>query len=563
MAEIVEFRIERSITELEQLERYGLLTNDEIKAVIKKRKAFEYKLQRNTRIKEDYLKYIAYEESLLKLLGVRRDKMGLHSKTVEIENLIVQHIQTLYRTIVFKNQLDVQLWLSFIDFNTRHKSLAKISSLYSRMLSVLNNKDWLWVRAAKFEFEVHRAPQTARSLLQRGIRFNPESRLLWHQYFKMELMYCQKIRKRREVLALSGTTSDDKETKEVEECKDEVLNGKIASIVYQNAILAFDDFDFAADFLPICSEFDHKLTESHKNMIYDDLKLRFGSREELWDLLAKRMVGDAKEEIKSSSDLTKDEKKKKKKEFERKAIGLYEQKILEFNNEKIWDFYIKYRLEQLSKSNTPKKIKDKLAKVLDLIQRAWNQNLLSIDMFKEWIKLHFSCSDKYDNKNKIKQILLNGCDRWTDTLDVWYFCIPFVIKIVDSKHEIKNFFEKILHKFNRINDENVDKIIEIWDKYMEWSAKNLQPIEIMNITKKLSKMSADKNDRKLIGYMRPRILDALNSSYGLDKARHYYHSFKKTPPLLLSFHQKMLEIETNCENINHHLVRSIHEEIVS
>lgn len=42
------------------------------RAVIKKRKDFEYKLQKQTKRKEDYLKYIQYEINLLTLVRIRR-----------------------------------------------------------------------------------------------------------------------------------------------------------------------------------------------------------------------------------------------------------------------------------------------------------------------------------------------------------------------------------------------------------------------------------------------------------------------------------------------------------
>lgn len=41
--------------------------------IVKKRKEFEYKIQRRTKCKEDYLRYIQYEMDLLKLLRLRRE----------------------------------------------------------------------------------------------------------------------------------------------------------------------------------------------------------------------------------------------------------------------------------------------------------------------------------------------------------------------------------------------------------------------------------------------------------------------------------------------------------
>lgn len=558
MAEVVEYRIERTINELEQLERYGLLTKDEIKTIIKKRKTYEYRLQRTKRLKEDYLKYIAYEESLLRLIKIRRNKSGFHHKISQIDYTISANIRALYRKVVFKYQFDIQLWLSFINFCKSIKMFAKVSALYSRMLRIHSNNPSVWIMAAKFEFEENNSPETARSLLQRGIRFNATSRLLWHQYFRMELMFCIKLWKRRDILAANVSQTDQNT-----ETNDEVFNGRIASIVYQNAVLAIDDFDFAADFLPICSEFDHILTQTHKQMIYDDIKLRFNDSEQMWDLLAKRIVIDGNDVIKQMKINNKSDKKLKKKEFERKAIGLYEEMINKFNNEKMWSFYISYRLEELGKSYKESVISDKLAKVLDLIERAWDQKCLSIDMFKEWVKLLNSCKDRNHNKLKIQIILQKGCDRWADNIDVWHFSLCLLIKIFDSKSEMKKFFERTLDKFMDKNDESIDKLISICELYLEWSLKSLLPVEINSIANKLTLQSGDSNATKFNERLKPRILEAYNSAYGIERARHHFQSFKNCPPISLLFYRKMLEIENNNSSPNSQMIRAIHKDIVN
>ena len=52
--------------------------------MIKKRKHFEYKLQKRTKEKEDILSYIQYETSLLHLIGMRRE-VRFSNKNVSLE----------------------------------------------------------------------------------------------------------------------------------------------------------------------------------------------------------------------------------------------------------------------------------------------------------------------------------------------------------------------------------------------------------------------------------------------------------------------------------------------
>uniref|UniRef100_A0A3Q3WQC0 U3 small nucleolar RNA-associated protein 6 N-terminal domain-containing protein n=1 Tax=Mola mola TaxID=94237 RepID=A0A3Q3WQC0_MOLML len=58
MAEIVQQRIEERIPELEQLERAGLFTKKEVKSIIRRATALEYKLLRLIVHKEDFIAYV-------------------------------------------------------------------------------------------------------------------------------------------------------------------------------------------------------------------------------------------------------------------------------------------------------------------------------------------------------------------------------------------------------------------------------------------------------------------------------------------------------------------------
>ena len=273
MAEVVELRVERGINELLQLERADLFASDEVRKVIKKRKMFEYRLQKFKKSKEDFLRYICYEESLLRLVAVRRKKTGYSHKTKEIDQSIASRISALYRAVVFRNQADVQLWLSYIEFCRKMNWKGNMGSLFTRMLQVHNRKDHLWVAAAKFEFEENNSANSARRLLQRGLQFLKESPLLWQEYFRFELMYADKIRKRQEVVKISGRSSPQ-HTEEEEQISDNILSGKIALVVYDNAVQTVPDPMIASRFLEILSDFDEDWRKPLMQHILSDMQSR-------------------------------------------------------------------------------------------------------------------------------------------------------------------------------------------------------------------------------------------------------------------------------------------------
>ena len=272
MAEVVELRLERGVNELLQLVRVNLFAADEVKTIIKKRRAFEYKLQRHGKSKDDYLRYIAYEECLLKLIKLKRKKLAYTHKIKEIDLTIANRIGAIFRAVIFRHQSDVDLWLSYIEFCKRMKWKGKVGSLFVKMLQIHNRKDHLWVAAAKFEFEENNSSTVARSLIQRGLRYNKDSHLLWKEYFKFELMYAEKVKKRKEAIQGGDVqVADLPEEKEMESDvdNDSILSGKVALIVCQSAAKQLKDSSFIESLIPILKEFEHSFVDWLEKEIND------------------------------------------------------------------------------------------------------------------------------------------------------------------------------------------------------------------------------------------------------------------------------------------------------
>uniref|UniRef100_A0A672M4U5 UTP6 small subunit processome component n=1 Tax=Sinocyclocheilus grahami TaxID=75366 RepID=A0A672M4U5_SINGR len=94
MADIVQQRLEDRIPALEQLERVGLFTNKEVKSMLKRSTALEYKLHRTVQSKDDFITYIQYEINVLELIKNRRKLHWRAVKTLEGES--VEHFTTKY-----------------------------------------------------------------------------------------------------------------------------------------------------------------------------------------------------------------------------------------------------------------------------------------------------------------------------------------------------------------------------------------------------------------------------------------------------------------------------------
>uniref|UniRef100_A0A8C2UK96 UTP6 small subunit processome component n=1 Tax=Coturnix japonica TaxID=93934 RepID=A0A8C2UK96_COTJA len=230
MAERVEQRLEDRVPELEQLERVGLFTHEEIRAVLKKATALEYKIQRRALRKEDFINYIQYEINLLELIKKRRARTGYSFKKDEIEGSMIQRVHSLFKRATGKWKEDVQLWLSHVAFCKQWNTKHQLSKVFSTMLAIHPNKPALWIMAAKWEMETRLSSESARHLFLRALRFHPECPKLYQEYFRMELMNAEKQRKEKKEFERAKMNLDEFNYSE------KILNGEMARIIYRDAV---------------------------------------------------------------------------------------------------------------------------------------------------------------------------------------------------------------------------------------------------------------------------------------------------------------------------------------
>uniref|UniRef100_A0A915IZL4 U3 small nucleolar RNA-associated protein 6 n=1 Tax=Romanomermis culicivorax TaxID=13658 RepID=A0A915IZL4_ROMCU len=198
----------------------------------------EYKLTTKPVKKESYLSYIEYLKNFSLLLHHRRGLAKFMDNKEDIEKNLSIKIGNLYRKLYF--------------------SLGKI---YFELLKVHTQKPYLWISAAQYELDINESIENARSLLQRALRFNADSKQLWLELFRLELIFVDKIIKRKEILK---GQEDDRAL----ENEDAILSGKLAFLVFRQALkqisitelmILLKIFKFICQFLPdepsLCLDF--------------------------------------------------------------------------------------------------------------------------------------------------------------------------------------------------------------------------------------------------------------------------------------------------------------------
>lgn len=125
MADVVQYRLERMVDELDELEQRGLFSRREIAEIVKQRRKFEYRLKRPSPLKQDFLAYIEYETQLDALRSLRRKLVGANEmknegnkkkKKSKSDIAGVVRIMDIYELALKRYKGDIDLWFRFLEF---------------------------------------------------------------------------------------------------------------------------------------------------------------------------------------------------------------------------------------------------------------------------------------------------------------------------------------------------------------------------------------------------------------------------------------------------------------
>lgn len=97
--------------------------------------------------------------------------------------------------------------MSYLEFARQEKAAKKFKTVLTSAIRLHPTKSELWLYAARWTLEAEADMNGARSYMQRGTRFCTQSRDLWIEYAKLEMIYLAKIAVRRRILGLDVVES--------------------------------------------------------------------------------------------------------------------------------------------------------------------------------------------------------------------------------------------------------------------------------------------------------------------------------------------------------------------
>ncbi|CAN9510512.1 unnamed protein product [Ophioblennius macclurei] len=534
MAEIVQQRIEDRIPELEQLERVGLFTQKEVKSIIKRATALEYKLHRLIIKKEDFIAYIQYEINILELIKKRRAHIHYKFKREEIEFPIIHRITSIFRRATKKWKDDVQLWFSHVAFCKRWGTKAQISKVFSAMLAIHPDKPAYWIMAAKCELEDRNSSESARHLFLRALRFHPNNKKIYQEYFRMELLHSEKLRLQKAELEKAEMDLGEYEFSA------EILSGKLAEVVYRDATGKIKEAEFVVSLLNIAAIFD--FTKELQDEILQDLQTNYTADSFTWDFMARRELDapGAGEELLTASGRASDVSRR-----EERCCQVYEEGLKSLNTEPMWTSYAAFCLERLKRKTNVEELKIKRQqRLLGVLQRAHDSSLLKENYYKNWLQILLSLGDAEGAAG----VAMTATQRFSQSLPMWSLSLQTLME-AGSVGDVSRLFQDA---FAHVNPK---ESLPLWQLQLQWSVDNQSPEETEAVFKRglLSAVAAVSME------MKERYLDWSYSTGGYKKARKIFTSLQENRPLSKAFFTKMIAIEKEQETPKVNNLRDYYE----
>eukprot|EP00063_Salmo_salar_P011469 XP_013986304.1 PREDICTED: U3 small nucleolar RNA-associated protein 6 homolog [Salmo salar] len=516
MAEIVQQRIENRIPELEQLERVGLFSKKEVKSMLKRATALEYKLHRLIITKVDFIAYIQYEINVLELIKKRRSRIGYQFKREEIEFSIISRINSIFRRATTKWKDDVQLWLSHIAFCKKWNTKVQLGKVFSSMLAIHPEKPALWIMAAKSELEDRNSSESARHLFLRALRFHPESKKVYQEYFRMELLHAEKLRKQQKELAQAEIDMGEYEF------SPEIMSGKLAEVVYRDATGKIQGADFILSLLTIAAIFD--FTKELQDTIIQDLQSKYTDDSLTWDFMAKReLEATVGEELQSAKGRASDIARR-----EERCCQVYEEGLNSLNTEAMWACYVSFCLERFKRKTNVQQLKEKRQeRLLAVLQRAHDSSLLKEDFYKNWLQVLLSSGDS----EQTAAVAMAATQRYRQSVDVWCLALQTMVHL-GSGATGKLFQDALTHVNPKLS-------LPLWQLQVEWSMTSQSPEETEALFQRglLSVVPAVSMEIK------EKYLDWSYRAGGYKKARKTFTSLHESRPFSKAFFTRMIQME--------------------
>uniref|UniRef100_A0A1B0CGG0 U3 small nucleolar rna-associated protein 6 n=2 Tax=Lutzomyia longipalpis TaxID=7200 RepID=A0A1B0CGG0_LUTLO len=464
MAELVEYRKEKTLPEYEQMKRIDLFNDAEIREIIRKRDSLNLKLVRQTKSMRDYLEFIKYERDLLSLIQKRRKTRNIQDMKGSIDRPISMRIKNLYHQVTERFPQNIRIWEEFLKFVKAFKFMNEASTILDRMIQLHGDKPDVWLRAVVWEYEQTQNMERVKHFMLGGLQRHPDSCMLYSKFLKMKLLEADKV---------------DVQTENGAAQRKHILEQ--ASIIYENSRKKIHSIEYLVNILEIVTEF--SCAKDLMNTVLQHMQNEFPLEELMWHTLARRelmglhmesSIDDTEDDGSSSSEESSIAACKKKL---KSCIEVYNEATKILKTEKMWLYFINtmmeinqerqeptilaalkkqtlqmalkgayeagflseqhyiYYIEELIKSNS------QLENILEVFDKATKTHEKSVKLWEMWMRFYI----QNESEQSLYEVFRQGVKKLGgDSYPLWQLIIRYYQVRPDLPNRVEEVFNEAI-----------------------------------------------------------------------------------------------------------------------
>lgn len=209
MGDKVERALEETVPLLRQVRRLKLLSEPEIANLVQRRRDHEYALLRPSASRAEFMRYAAMERETAELFHERaRAKQLPEKRALSIASQQASRVNLVYSRAIRKFKGDDLLYLHYARHCVKTGSRKSAEKVLARAIAHRGDSEKVWLAAVAFHFDSCGDIKVARALSQRALRALKNSKLLWKEYFRLELAYLAKLVARRTTVGMAPAEVD-------------------------------------------------------------------------------------------------------------------------------------------------------------------------------------------------------------------------------------------------------------------------------------------------------------------------------------------------------------------
>ncbi|MBV95861.1 U3 small nucleolar RNA-associated protein 6, partial [Eschrichtius robustus] len=339
------------------------------------------------------------------------------------------------------------------------------------------------------------------------------------QYFRMELMHAEKLRKEKQEFEKAKMDVGNLEYAE------EILMGELARIIYKNSVNIIKSAEFHVSLLSIAQLFD--FAKDLQREIYEDLQALHTDDPLTWDYVARREL-EIESQPGEEPPTAKQTKVAEVGRREERCCAVYEEAVKTLCTEAMCKCYINFCMERFAKKTSSRLLREKrLERTMVAFRKAHDLKLLPEFQYKQWSELLL----RHDFLTEALEVAGAGMELFPGSVMMWQ--VKLQVLIASKSPDVAMLFEEaFVHLKPQI-------CLPLWISWAEWSegAKSQEDTEAIFKKAVLAVTGGDSVT------LRDKYLDWAYRSGGYKKARAVFKSLQESRPFSVDFFRKMIQFE--------------------